>query len=154
MPRLRRPLPCCLIALVAGFLHPGLETLCAQSDETTPTPGPARASVNTSAATLALDPPPSPVWIQSRFDAFQSEFSADFGVSTTIAGDASPGAFKKSMTARWGDERWFEWVRRGLAIYARLQSMTETERKGFDMEVRMDDLPEGKFGVRVNRALE
>lgn len=154
MPPSRRWLPCCLVALVVGLFHPAVKEVCAQGDEASPAPGPSRASLNASAASLATDPPPSPIWIQGRFDAFQDDFSSDFGVAAMIDPGAPLETFGDRMTARWGDERWFEWVRRGLALYARFQSWTETERRGFDMEVEMDDLPEGKVGVRVNRALE
>lgn len=152
MRRLRPSVSCCLITLAAGLLPSGVRGLHAQEAEST-APGPARAQLHASAATFALDPPPSPVWILGRFHAFQSDFSSDFGVGPLDRGDAVEN-LSGEIAARWGDTRWYDWVRRGIALYARVESWTETRHRGFDMEVEMDDLPEGKLGVRVNRALE
>ena len=56
--------------------------------------------------------------------------------------------------ARWGDATVYQWIERGLALYARVQATTQLRRKGFDMEVEMDDVAEGKVGLRVQRSLE
>ena len=58
------------------------------------------------------------------------------------------------LNARWGDANLYQWIERGLAIYARVQASTQFEKRGFNMKMDVDDVAEGKFGVRVSRSLD
>jgi hypothetical protein len=94
--------------------------------------------------------------IVSRYNEFEREFGVDFGVrglSRDRDGDVL-GDLRARLDARWGDATLYQWIERGLAVYARVQASTQVRRKGFDMEVEVDDMAEGKLGVRVQRALE
>lgn len=153
MPRPCRFLPCCALAVLLGFFAPGLESACAQMQEDAPA-GPTRASLKLSPARMILDADVSPLWIRYRFGVFQDEFADDFGVSRPLEKAEVIGHLENEIAARWVQARWYDWIHRGLAAYARFQALTETERKGFDMEVNTDDLSNGKLGVRVTRALE
>lgn len=143
--------PCCLLALLGGLFLSGPRDAHAQTGVST---GPHRAALAPTAASLAGKASFSSVWMQSRFDAFQVEFSDDFGVARPLEKGEAVDHLQSEVALRWGDTRWFEWVRRCLVLYARVQSLTETERSGFDMDVETDDLVAGKVGVRVSRALE
>lgn len=139
--------------MVLGFFLPGLEEACAQTKQDVPK-GPTRASMNVGAAHLALDANVSPRWIQYRFDTFQDEFSDDFGITGPLKRGEVVDHLQGEIAAKWGETGWYAWLRRGMALYARFQALTETERSGFDMEVETDDLSQGKVGLRVTRALE
>ncbi|MDX1660800.1 MAG: hypothetical protein R3326_03325 [Gemmatimonadota bacterium] len=148
-----RFLPCCLIALVAGFFAPGLEKACAQTRDAV-APGPTRASLTPGVMSMAAEGGVSSMWIRHRYDAFEDDFSEHFGLARPLEKGEVVAHLSEEVAARWGETRWYDWVKRGLAMYARFQAMTETEHRGFDMEFETDDLPEGKVGVRVTRALE
>lgn len=153
MPKVCQWLPCCFLALGAGLLLPGAKEACAQDREGSPS-GPTRAAVAPSVADLAEGRDVSSVWIRHRIERFQNDFSADFGVSRPLPRGEVMDHLTSEVATRWGDTRWYDWVRHGVALYARFQAMTQAERKGFDMEVDTDDLTEGKVGLRVSRLLD
>lgn len=118
-------------------------------------PGPTREEARAATAGSLLLPSIQ-VSILSRYHEFQRDFDGDFGVeglTNDQEGDALAD-LRSRLDARWGNASVYQWIERGLAFYARVQASTQVRRKGFDMEVDVDDMPEGKLGVRVQRALE
>ena len=118
-------------------------------------PGPTRHQARAATAGT-LFRPTVPISILSRYHKFERDFGDDFGVAGLVRdqeGDVLEELHAR-LNARWGDANLYQWIERGLAMYARVQASTQIRRKGFDMEVEMDDVAEGKFGVRVQRALE
>jgi hypothetical protein len=93
-----------------------------------------------------------------RYDAFQRDFARSFGYP--VLGLVAPDSqnfwvgLEQWLDARWGDSTVTDWVERGLLLYARVQASTHFERRGFDMKMDVDDVAEGKFGVRVSRSLD
>jgi hypothetical protein len=117
-------------------------------------PGPTRAEARAATAGSLLRPT-GQFSILSRYQAFQREFDGDFGVRGLAREDED--LFEElhaRLDARWGDASLYQWIERGLALYARIQASTQFRRRGFDMGFEMDDVTEGKLGVRVQRALE
>lgn len=152
--------PCCIVALILGTLGilPGLREACAQTppvDETQPL-GPIRQPSLATALTLSTVEPAPSFEVLSRYRDFATRFEANFGRSGQARdGTADPLAFlHNSLLARYGGVALHEWVQRGLFLYTRFKGYTELEHRGFAMEVDVDDMSEGKLGVRVNRALE
>lgn len=150
---------CLTGTLVIALAAPGL----CQEDPTTSlldwrpetVPGPTRAEAR--AATAGdLMRPSLQVSILSRYHQFQRDFDGDFGVEglTRDQDDHVLDDLRARLEARWGDATMYQWIERGLAIYARVQASTQLRRKGFDMEVDMDDMSDGKLGVRVQRSLD
>jgi len=118
-------------------------------------PGPTRLEARAATAGSLLRPV-TPISILSRYHAFERDFDGDFGVEGLTRdrdGDMLQD-LRARLDARWGDASLYQWIERGLALYARVQASTQIRRKGFDMEVDMDDMSGGKLGVRVQRALE
>ena len=118
-------------------------------------PGPTRAEARAATAGSLLHPSLQ-VSILSRYHQFQRDFDGDFGVEglTRDHEDDVLDGLRARLEARWGEATMYQWIERGLAIYARVQASTQLRRKGFDMEVDMDDMSDGKLGVRVQRSLE
>lgn len=118
-------------------------------------PGPTRQEAAASTAGSLLHPS-IPVSILSRYHEFELEFDDDFGVQglTRDRDDDVLDDIRARLDARWGNASMYQWIERGLALYARFQASTQIRRKGFDMGVEMDDMAEGKLGVRVQRSLE
>lgn len=145
--------PCCFLALGAGLFLPGARDAYAQTPGAAPT-GPSRDALAPSAADLSESRDISSVWIQRRFESFRKDFSADFGIARPLRRAEVIEHLGTEVAARWGETGWYDWLRRGIAVYARFQAMTETERNGFDMQVDTDDLTEGKVGLRVSRLLD
>jgi hypothetical protein len=120
-----------------------------------PGPGPTRAEARAATAgDLAL--PSVRIPILSRYHEFERDFGVDFGVRGLVDdrdGDVLDD-LRARLDARWGDATVYQWIERGLALYARVQASTQLRRKGFDMEVEMDDVAEGKVGLRVQRSLD
>ena len=118
-------------------------------------PGPTRQEAAASTAGSLLHPS-IPTSILPRYYEFEREFDGDFGVHGLTRdrdGDVLD-ELRDRLDARWGDASMYQWIERGLALYARFQASTQIRRKGFDMGVEMDDVAEGKLGVRVQRSLE
>ena len=119
------------------------------------TPGPTRQGARAATAGSLLRPSVQ-VSILSRYDEFETDFDGDFGVEGLTRdhnGDVLD-ELRARLDARWGDATVYQWIERGLALYARVQASTQIRRKGFDMDLEVDDVAEGKLGVRVQRALE
>lgn len=93
-----------------------------------------------------------------RYGAYERDFARAFGFPLTAAAYADSESFwtglERWVNTRWGDSTVFGWVERGLLLYARVQANTQFENRGFNMDLDMEDVAEGKFGVRVSRALE
>jgi len=118
-------------------------------------PGPTRAEARAATAGSLLRPSIQ-ISILSRYHEFQQDFDGDFGVeglTNDLEGDVLED-LRSRLDARWGHASVYQWIERGLAFYARVQASTQVRRKGFDMEVDVDDVSDGKLGVRVQRALE
>lgn len=155
-PALRAACLCgALVTVLAapGFSQDGRGSLLDWRPE--PAPGPTRDEARAATAGNLLYPSVQ-VPILSRYQAFQREFDGDFGVEGLIRDhdDDVIEDLRARLDARWGDASVYQWIERGLAFYARVQASTKVRRKGFDMEVEMDDMADGKLGVRVQRSLE
>jgi hypothetical protein len=122
-----------------------------------PQEGPGPTRLDARAATVAnLLHPSATISILSRYNEFEQDFGGDFGVEG-LARDRDGDVLtelQERLDARWGDATLYQWIERGVALYARIQASTQIRRKGFDMNLEMDDVAEGKLGVRVHRALE
>lgn len=118
-------------------------------------PGPTRMEARAATASNLLLPSVQ-IPLQTRYNQFEHDFGVDFGVRGLLddrEGDVLED-LRARLDARWGDATVYQWIERGLALYARVQASTQLRRKGFDMEVEMDDVAEGKLGLRVQRSLE
>ncbi len=118
-------------------------------------PGPTRLEARAATAGNLLLPSVQ-IPILTRYTQFERDFGVDFGVRGLLDdrdGDVLDD-LRSRLDARWGDATVYQWIERGLALYARVQASTQLRRKGFDMEVEMDDVAEGKLGLRVQRSLE
>jgi hypothetical protein len=118
-------------------------------------PGPTRHEARAATARSLLGPS-APLSILSRYHEFERDFGGDFGVQGLIEdrdGDVLED-LRARLDTKWGNATLYQWIERGVALYARVRASTEIRKKGFDMKVDMDDAAEGKFGVRVHRALE
>lgn len=118
-------------------------------------PGPTRMEARAATASNLLLPSVQ-IPILPRYNQFERDFGVDFGVRGLLDdrdGDVIED-LRARLDARWGDATVYQWIERGLALYARVQASTQLRRKGFDMEVEMDDVAEGKLGLRVQRSLE
>lgn len=122
-----------------------------------PEAGPGPTVVEARAATAgSLLRPPLTVSILSRYSEFQRDFDGDFGVRG-LGGDGGEDVLRDlqaKLDERWGDAAVYRWIQGALALYARFQASTQFRQKGFDMEVEMEDVADGKLGVRVQRSLE
>jgi hypothetical protein len=145
-------------ALLLAAANPGIAQDGAKSLlEWTPEPGPGPTLQEARASTAGhLLLPPFPISILNRYQEFERDFDGDFGVEglTRDRNDDVLDDLRSHLDARWGDATVYQWIERGLALYARFQASTQFRRKGFDMEVEMDDVAEGKLGVRVHRSLD
>jgi len=119
-------------------------------------PGPTvEARAVTARSLLDATEPPS---VLLRYGAYQRDFAKSFGypVLTLAVTDSESfwNGLERWLDARWGDSTVTDWVERGLFLYARFQASTQFERRGFNMKMDVDDVAEGKFGVRVSRSLD
>lgn len=155
--------PLC-IALAAVSLGLGVPAASSQESQPRPSvpalrpPGPTREARAATAQSFALKAPLPAPQILPRYIAFQREFDADFGLPVAGRGALQEDDFmnemEKWLAGRWGDTSFYTWVERALIVYAQVQASTSFERKGFNMGVDVDDVTQGKLGVRVSRALE
>lgn len=117
--------------------------------------GPTLGSRSATARSMAR-PVPTEISVLPRYMAFQREFARDFGVDPALAlrdGDAGEDLWVR-FSSRWGDTTFYRWMERALVMYAQFEASTRFEKKGFNMDVQVDDVPAGKLGLRVSRALE
>ena len=122
-----------------------------------PTPsrqGPTREARAATAHGYLEDTPASPR-LMPRYLAFQRDFAHDFGVGgTALSSGVDPLlALQARLEQRWGGSTVYEWLERGLALYARFQASTRMEKKGFDIKVQTGDVADGKLGVHMSRPL-
>ncbi|CAN5180363.1 hypothetical protein BH18GEM1_BH18GEM1_13210 [soil metagenome] len=119
-------------------------------------PGPTREARAVTARTLSRELPAAP--ILPRYSAFERTFAADFGFPM-----AGPEGLEERedllqelrtwAVSRWGETTFYSWVERALVAYAQIEASTRFEKKGFNMDVEVNDMAEGKLGVRVSREL-
>ena len=149
---------CLTGTLVLAFFAQGLSQHTPSSIlDWRPQEGPGPTRLEARAATVAnLLRPSASFSILSRYSEFEQDFGGDFGVEG-LARDRDGDVLtelQEKLDARWGDATLYQWIQRGVALYARIQASTQIRRKGFDMELETEDVAEGKLGVRVHRALE
>ena len=155
-PALVRPLALCAV-LFAAMWSDGRAQLAAPA-RTPSLAGPTLEARAVTARSLLDDLGPEPPSVILRYDAFQRDFARSFGY--TVGGLAVSDSqnfwsgLERWFDARWGDSSVTEWVERGLLLYARVQASTQFEKRGFNMKMDVDDVAEGKFGVRVSRSLD
>ena len=120
--------------------------------------GPTLEARAVTARSLLHDAGPAPPSVFLRYGAFQRDFARSFGYPVLGLAVSDSGNFwsglERWLDARWGDSTVTDWVERGLLLYARVQASTQFERRGFNMEMDVEDVAEGKFGVRVSRSLD
>ncbi len=144
------PLP--RLAFVLGVLLAVPVAGAAQTPADDEPLGPTREALMSTALRMSAPPAPS-ADVLLRYDSFANDFRSHFGQSVESPDDFMNG-MHQTLLLRFGDTPVYQWVQRGLVLYARMKALTEMERNGFEMEVEMDDVAEGKLGVRVNRSLE
>ncbi|HET9582320.1 MAG TPA: hypothetical protein VFP76_05850 [Gemmatimonadota bacterium] len=119
--------------------------------------GPTLEARAVTARSLLDDADPGPS-VFLRYGAFERDFARSFGYPVLALAVSDSENFwtdlERWLDARWGEGRITDWVERGLLLYARVQATTQFERRGFNMEMDVDDVAEGKFGVRVSRSLD
>ncbi|MDX1622450.1 MAG: hypothetical protein R3199_00505 [Gemmatimonadota bacterium] len=151
--------PCCVLGTLLGLLlgAPALQKAYAQT-ASSGLAGPTRDATTATVRTMMEGSHPGPASVQDRFDAFSREFARDFGVVEGLGVMGRDANFvervRRTLERKIGDTRVYGWLETSLLLYARMRAYTELERKGFDVEVEMDDMAEGKLGVRVARSLE
>ena len=150
---------CLLFALAALALGIGSEAL-AQHPEHQPVSsdglGPTLGARAVTAQGLAMEPGPE-LEILIRHAAFERELAAAFGFPVASGSGVSTGfmhGVRSWMTEQWSDSRFDNWAQSALLTHARLQSSTRFERNGFHMGVDVDNVAQGKVGIRVSRPLE
>lgn len=145
---------CCLIGFVFGLVTgvAGVRTASAQNS------GPTRDASIATARSLAVQPAVTDRMVRLRSESFARRFAEDFGVTSggvEFGGDAGfLHRVRRTLEARWGDTDVYEWIERGLFFYARMKAYSEMEKKGFDVEMNMGDMTEGRLGLKVARSLE
>jgi hypothetical protein len=150
------PLAVCVILVAVMGTHGWAQQA---SPVRTPALGGPTLEARAVTARSLLDPtdPESPS-VFLRYGVFQRDFARSFGYP--VLGLAAPDSetfwsgLERWLDARWGDSTVTDWVERGLLVYARVQASTHFERRGFNMQMDVDDVAEGKFGVRVSRSLD
>jgi hypothetical protein len=150
---------CLLLALAAVALGIGSEAFAQHAGsepESSNGVGPTLDARAVTAQGLAMEPAPE-LEILLRHAAFERELAAVFGFPVA-SGSGVRGGFMRDvglwMTEQWSDSRFDNWAQSALLAYARLQSSTRFERSGFNMGVDVDNVAQGKFGIRVSRSLE
>jgi hypothetical protein len=148
-----------LFALAALALGIGSEAL-AQNAEHQPVSsnglGPTLDARAVTAQGLTMESAPE-LEILIRHAAFERELAAAFGFPVASGSGVNSGFVhdvRLWMTEQWSDSRFDNWAQSALLTYARLQSSTRFERNGFHMGVDVDNVAQGKFGIRVSRPLE
>ncbi len=148
---------CAVAVLATGAWRDGLAQDAARA---TPAlrAGPTVEARAVTARSLLLDPAFDPPSVQLRYGAYERDFARAFGFPVLAAAYADSegfwSGFERWLGTRWGDTTVFGWVERGLVLYARIQASTRFENRGFNMDLDMEDVAEGKFGVRVSRSLD
>lgn len=146
----------CAILIAAMWSHGQAQQV---APERTPSlVGPTREARAVTALSLLDDPGPVPPSVFLRYGAYQRDFAQSFGypvlgLAVTDSENFWSG-LERWLDARWGDSTVTDWVERGLLLYARVQASTQFERRGFNMQMDVEDVAEGKFGVRVSRSLD
>lgn len=146
--------PAVLVGLALGMVLglPGAVRAQAPADQLQP--GPTREALMATAVRMSSTEARVPQ-ILPRYHDFERDFRTDFGPGQLSQDpDDFMNGIHQRLTTRFGDTPVYQWVQRGLVLYARVKAFTEMERNGFNMAVEMDDVAEGKLGVRVNRAFE
>lgn len=146
--------PCGVALLALGTLISWTGAGLAQSPAEEAALGPTRDALMATAVRMSSTEARVPE-ILPRYHDFEVAFRTDFGPGRLSQDpDDFMNGVHERLTTRFGDTPVYQWVQRGLVLYARVKAFTEMERNGFNMAVEMDDVAEGKLGVRVNRALE
>lgn len=151
--------PCCVLGTLLGLLlaAPALQKAYAQT-AFSGLVGPTRDATTATVRTMMDGSHPGSASVQERYDAFSREFARDFGVVGNLGLVVRDASFvervRGTLERNIGDTRVYGWLETSLLLYARMKAYTELERKGFDVEMEMDDMAEGKLGVRVARSLE
>jgi hypothetical protein len=151
-----RPLAVCAV-LVAAMWSDGRAQQVAPA-RTPSLAGPTHEARAVTAMSLLDDPGSGGPSVILRYGAFQRDFARSFGypvlgLAVTDSQNFWSG-LERWLDARWGDSTVTDWVERGLFLYARVQATTQFEKRGFNMKMDVDDVAEGKFGVRVSRSLD
>lgn len=144
-----------LLAAVATLAWAGVATAqtAPQGEAFT---GPTKQALSATARSLLVRDIPPPPHVLPRYIAFERRFDADFGVAGTrpLQRGEILQHVEGEIAARWGETQFYRWLRRGVALYAQFDAWTEMERRGFDVEVEVDDVGQGKLGLKVARTLE
>lgn len=158
----RPPIPTvtvCALALLA--LGAGREGIAQEPSVSSPSlrVGPTLEARAVTAQSLLRDSAYDSPSVQLRYGAYERDFARAFGFPLMAGGYAAGSegfwsGLENWLNGRWGDSTVFGWVERGLLFYARFQANTRFENRGFNMDLDVEDVAEGKFGVRVSRSLD
>jgi hypothetical protein len=152
------PLALCAVLFVAMWSDGRAQQVTPEARTPSLHVGPTLEARAVTARSLLDDTDPEPPSVFLRYGAFQRDFASSFGYPVLGLAMTDSGNFwnglERWLDARWGDSTVTDWVERGLLLYARVQASTQFEKRGFNMEMDVDDVAEGKFGVRVSRSLD
>ena len=155
---LRGPLVIALAVLGSALGPPAARGQEAETIAPAERPGPTLEARAVTARSMARTPHLPAPRVLPRYFAYQRDFDDAFGYATAnpFASDTTDFMqdLKVWVIGRWGETTFYDWVERALVMYAHVQASTRFQKKGFDMGVEVDDVAEGKLGVRVSRALE
>lgn len=147
---------CILFALASLVLAIGSEASAQQVQPEHAWLGPTLHARAVTARGLLVEPAPE-FQILTRHAAFERDLAATFGFPMA-SGSGVSGGFMHDvrlwMAERWNDSLFDSWAQSALLTYTRIQSSTRFEKSGFNMGVDVDDVAQGKFGIRVSRPLE
>lgn len=117
------------------------------------------AQAMTAGELIRAQPSYSPT-IHERHAAYEREMALALGIPTG-GGALDPGMqigfvhdMGRWMAMRWGESVFNNWARSAALTYSWIEESATIRAHGFDMGVDVDDVARGRFGVRLNRALE
>lgn len=114
-----------------------------------PSPGPTIGAWTDTASDLRTPQPELRADILPRHEAMQRELAAEFGATASDDKKGYPFGFD-----RWNDTAIHRLVKWGVSTYGQIRESTQFETKGFNLGVEVDDLADGKIGLRIDRSLD
>ncbi|HUP19134.1 MAG TPA: hypothetical protein VM778_04175 [Gemmatimonadota bacterium] len=151
---MNRSFPPVRLVLAAFVLSAALPVAArGQAADDAVSPGPTRDALMATALRLSSRDAAAPE-ILHRYQIYAQEFDAHFLPDGSTESEDFMASVDRRLATRYGDTSLYQWLQRGLVLYARFKAFTEVEHRGFNMQVEVEDVAEGKLGVRVDRALE
>lgn len=122
--------------------------------------GPTLESRAMTAGKLARTQPRYTPSILDRHATYEREMALAFGIP--IREDALNSGMEigfmhdmgRWMATYWGGSVFNHWAQSAAQTYLRIEESATIRARGFDMGVDVDDVARGRFGIRLDRALE